>query len=53
MCAVMGYVDVVVLKNRSDASIYIYIYIYIVTHMPIARQWFGKHIPKEYALNNR
>jgi hypothetical protein len=25
----------------------------IVTHMPIARQRLGKHIPEAYALNNR
>jgi hypothetical protein len=26
---------------------------YIVTHMPIARQRLGKHIPQAYALKNR
>jgi hypothetical protein len=26
---------------------------YTVTHMAIARQRLGKHIPEEYALNNR
>jgi hypothetical protein len=33
--------------------IYIYTYIYYVTHMPIARQLLGKHIPEAYAVNSR
>jgi hypothetical protein len=34
-------------------TVYVHQLLNIVTHMPIARQWLGKHISNAYALSNR